>query len=169
MRTRKIVLLSLLAAQAVVLHYIEGFIPTPAPGIKLGLSNIMVLTSIVLFGFKEGLAVVIVRSFLGSLLSGSPTAIAYSLAGGIASLVIMYTLYSRFKNKLSLIGISTAGAIVHVIAQLIVASLIFGTFAILSTYLPILLVSSLLSGFFTGLSSMFTVKYTKKFCKYNKQ
>ncbi|MBM7582531.1 heptaprenyl diphosphate synthase [Caldicoprobacter guelmensis] len=156
---KKMVMLALIISQALVLHLIEGFMPVVAPGIKLGLANIMTLVTLVFFGFKEALMVVMVRSILGSLLAGSFTSMLYSLAGGILSCLTMGLLYIRWRNYFSIIGISTAGAILHNIGQLLVASWVFGTIGILFTYLPILTIAALGTGFFIGLVSNYVIKY----------
>lgn len=156
---KKMVMLALIISQALVLHLIEGFMPVVAPGIKLGLANIMTLVTLALFGFKEALMMVIVRSVLGSLLAGSVTALLYSLAGGILSCLVMGLLYIRWRDYFSIMGISTAGAIFHNIGQLLMASWVFGTIGILFTYLPLLTVAALGTGFFIGLASKYVIKY----------
>jgi len=45
--------MALLISQALVLHYIENFIPPLAPGAKLGLANIISLVALHLYGFRE--------------------------------------------------------------------------------------------------------------------
>lgn len=161
-RVRKMVMLALITSQALVLHLIEGFIPVVAPGIKLGLANIMTLVTLTFFGFKEALMVVVARSVLGSLLSGSVTAMLYSLAGGILSCLVMGLLYFRWQTHFSIIGISTAGAIFHNIGQLLVASGVFGTIGILFTYLPVLTIVAVGTGFFVGLASGYIIKYLER-------
>ena len=108
-KTRKITILAIIISQALVLHYIESFIPVLAPGAKLGLANIMTMVTLVLFGFKEAMIVVVIRSVLGPLLGGSVTGILYSLSGGILSGFIMSVLYLKLDIYFSLMGISTAG------------------------------------------------------------
>jgi heptaprenyl diphosphate synthase len=160
-KARKLTLLGLLVAQALVLHYIEGFIPVLAPGAKLGLANIITMVALVLFGFKEAMAIVIIRAVLGPLLGGSVTGILYSLSGGILSGIIMSILYQNFKDYFSFMGISTAGAVFHNIGQLLVASWIFDTIGILYTYLPILMVAAVVTGYFNGLVARYIVGYLK--------
>lgn len=156
--TKKLVYLAIIISQALVLHYIEHFIPPLAPGAKLGLANTMTLVTLAIFGFKEAMAVVVIRSVLGSLLGSNPTAILYSLTGGVFSALIMALLY-RHRRFFSLLGISTAGAVFHNLGQLLVASLLFGTFGILFTYLPLLMAASILSGNFIGLVSGYLLRY----------
>jgi heptaprenyl diphosphate synthase len=159
---KKLVYLALFISQALVLHYIEHFIPPLAPGAKLGLANIVTMVTLSVFGFKEAMAVVVIRSVLGPLLGGSPTSILYSLSGGILSCTIMGVLYFRLPRYFSLYGISTAGAVFHNIGQLLMASLLFNTIGILYTYLPILMVSAVVTGNFIGLVTKYILHFLKK-------
>ena len=96
--------MALLLSMALVLHYIEHFFPPLAPGAKLGLANIVTIISLHLFGFSESMAIVLLRSILGPLLGGSPTAIMYSMAGGVLSCIVMAVLYYKFNKYFSLMG-----------------------------------------------------------------
>ena len=70
-RVRDMVILGLIISQALVLHLLEGFMPVLAPGMKLGLANIMTLVTLAIYGFKEAIIVVSIRSVLGSLLAAA--------------------------------------------------------------------------------------------------
>ena len=90
--TKKLVLLSLLAAVALVLSYIESVLPPlyPAiPGIKMGLANIIILVCLYIFTVKEALILSLVRIFVSALLFGNAMSVIYSLAGAILSLAVM--------------------------------------------------------------------------------
>ncbi len=162
-RLRKIIFLSLLVALGLVLGVIESFMPIPyvAPGAKLGLSNIVVLITLVLFGFKEGIVVGILKSFVLTLVTGSVSSLFYSLFGTIFSGIVMYIIYAHFSNIFSLIGVSILGAVAHNTGQVFVASIIMGNFKIFS-YLPILLLISLFTGYFVGLASIYITENLKK-------
>ena len=69
-KTRKLVLLAVLVSIATALHAVELLFPNPfpVPGAKLGLANIITLITLEVFGWKEGLVVVVLRVFIGSLL-----------------------------------------------------------------------------------------------------
>lgn len=155
---KKMIFLSLLISLALVLSYIEVFfpVPIPLPGVKLGLANIITLLTLLIFGLKETLLVVLLRTFLASALGGSPVTFLYSLSGGLSSVVVMYILYKKFSHYFSIPGISIVGAIGHNIGQLFIATLI--TRANLFYYFPILVVAS----FFTGLFIGWVVVYIKK-------
>lgn len=161
MKTRDMVLLSLLTAQAIVLHYIESFIPVIAPGAKLGLANIMTIVTLYIFGTKYALMVSVIRILLGSLLSGNPMGILFGLAGGLLSLTIMAIL-KKYPKYFSLIGVSTAGAALHNLGQLITAALLYKTKGILFTYMPILMLTSAITGYFIGFASNHIIIYLKE-------
>ena len=85
---RKLVFLSLMTALAMVLQILESILPNPAPWIRLGLANVVILVVLSMFGIKEGLMVTGLRVFLASTLLGTifgPT-FWLSLSGGIPAL-----------------------------------------------------------------------------------
>lgn len=152
--TKKIVFLSLLTAMALVISLFEQTMPLPisVPGAKLGLSNLVILTTIVVFGAKEGMTVALLKSVLLLLLTGSVTGFWYSIAGALLSSAVM-SLAVRFAfPPFSLVGVSELGALAHNIGQLCVASIMLQNSAIF-VYLPILTLVGLFTGFFVGLSA----------------
>jgi len=157
MSPKKLIVLAIIISTALVIHYFESFIPVPAPGAKLGLANIMLLITLVIYGPNEAGIVLLVRSLLGSLLAGNPWSVVYSLSGGVLSLSVMVILYCKFGKQVSLAGVSTIGAAFHNIGQLLAASIVFGTIGIFYTYLPLLMLFSLFTGTFTGIAAHFTV------------
>lgn len=153
--------MGLLISMALILHYIEGFFPVLVPGVpgaKLGLANIFTLVTLVVFGWREAFIVVILRSILGPLLGGAPTGVLYSMAGGVLSAAVMASLYGILGKRVSLFGVSIAGAVFHNIGQLLVAALLFSNFY-LFTYLPIMTIIALPTGFFVGLTARHIIIY----------
>jgi len=162
-KTREYIFLALLTAFAVLLSVFENLIPLPiaAPGAKLGLANMVVLSTLVVFGFKKSFTVNIVRTFLILIIIGNPISFIYSFTGAISSLIVMYIVYKYFSNYFSLIGVSIFGAVAHNTAQIATASIILENTNIFS-YLPIMYLISLFTGFFVGFSSNFIVEHLKK-------
>jgi heptaprenyl diphosphate synthase len=160
---KKLIFLSLLVSIGLALSIIESMMPVPfiAPGAKLGLSNMVILITLVIFGFKEALTVGILKSIIFTLATGSISSLFYSLSGSILSCLIMYIIYNKFSEIFSLIGVSIFGAVAHNTAQVLVASLMMNNFKIFS-YLPILLLTSLFTGYFVGLASIYITKNLKK-------
>ncbi|MEG6570533.1 Gx transporter family protein [Thermoanaerobacterium thermosaccharolyticum] len=159
---KKIVYISMLVSQALVLNIIESFIPVPipVPGIKIGLANIVSLVTILMFGFKETLVVVVLRTLLAQLLVGNITSFLFSVSGGILSACIMYVVYKKFSKYFSLVGVSVFGSVAHNVGQLFVASIVINNFLIFS-YLPVLVMAGIIMGIFTGLVANFFRKYIK--------
>ncbi|NLY85040.1 MAG: Gx transporter family protein [Tissierellia bacterium] len=166
--TRKIILLSLLVSIGLALSVIESSIPLPVaiPGARLGLSNMVILVTLVIFGFKEAFIVSILKSSVLVLITGSVSSLIYSLAGGIVSCIVMFVGYKFFSNIFSLIGVSILGATGHNIAQVSVAVMIMSNIRVYS-YLPILVLMGLFTGYFVGLSSIYISKNLRKVLKYN--
>ncbi|CEQ31585.1 heptaprenyl diphosphate synthase component I [[Clostridium] sordellii] len=154
---KKTIRLSALSAIALTIFIIEIQIPplVPIPGIKLGLANIITLIILSLYGIKEASAVLFIRIFLGSIFSGQMINILYSLSGGILCLVVMSTLM-KLLGKKNLCFISITGAIAHNIGQITVSMIILETTSVLY-YLPILLISGVITGAFTGIVSKLMV------------
>ena len=156
--SHKIALLGLSAAVAMVFAYVEVLLPplfTAVPGIKLGLPNIAIIFVLYRMGIKEAAAVSFVRIAAVSLLFGNPMIFAYSMAGGVLSLVAMALL--KRLNFLSTVGVSVAGGVLHNVGQILMAMLLLGT-AELGYYLIVLAVTGTLSGIFVGLCGTFAVK-----------
>ncbi len=162
-KTQRYIFLSLLTAAALILSIIEGMIPLPyiAPGAKLGLSNIVILTVVVVFGFKDALLVVIIRSTLLMLIATNPITFIYSIASGIVSTIAMSIGCRYLSNIFSLIGISVLGAMAHNATQITVAAILFTTFN-LYYYLPILSLVSIFTGCFVGYTSIFVTDNLEK-------
>ena len=155
---RKIALLGLCTAIAMVFAWVESQLPPLAvavPGIKMGLPNIVIIFILYRIGWKEAAAVSFVRIVAVSLLFGNPVMIAYSLAGGLLSLLGMLLL--KKTNCLSTVGVSVAGGVLHNVGQILMAMLILST-AGLGYYMIVLAVTGVVSGIFVGLCGSFAVK-----------
>ena len=155
-KLQRYIFLSLLTAGAMILSIIEGMIPLPfiAPGAKLGLSNIVTLTVIVIFGFKDALLVVILRCILMMFVAGNPISFIYSISSGITSVIVMYISCKYTKKYFSLIGISVLGAMSHNASQITVAAIMFENLS-MYTYLPIMSLISIFTGCFVGYTSIY--------------
>ena len=122
-KTKRLVLLAMLTAVAMILSYVESLLPSVGiPGVKMGLANIAVIFALFRFGWKEAAALSLVRVVLASLLFGSVGAMLYSLAGAVLSLAVMALL--RRIDRFSTVGISVAGGVAHNAGQILMAMLI---------------------------------------------
>lgn len=150
-KNKKYALIIILVTNAILISFLESFIPipVPVPGIKLGLGNIITMIAIVFLSWKDVLFIVLVRSFVVAILTRGVMMLAFSLSGGILSALVMLLLYKKLSKFLSIKGISIAGAITHNTVQIVVASFILGQVVVLY-YLPVLLISAVITGLITG-------------------
>lgn len=163
MTTKRLVRLSMLTSLGLAFHIMEGIMPNPfigiAPGAKLGLANIIGLVTLVIYGFKYALTVNLLRCFIAGIASGAITSMMYSMAGAFTSTILMWIAYKKLNKYFSLVGVSVLGALGHNIAQLTVAAIIINNIRIF-TYLPIMMLASIVTGIFIGLTVNFTVSKT---------
>ena len=159
-KNKKIALLGVLAALAIVLSYLESLIPplVAIPGVKIGLANIAVMLALYKLSVKEAALISICRNLVIFLLFGGLLALLYSLAGSILSLTVMFII-KKF-TPFSEIGVSVAGGVTHNIAQIVVAVFTFSTPSLM-LYLPVLLVSGTIAGIVIGICSGVIIKKIK--------
>ena len=157
-KLNKLTTTAILTAAALVVFVIEAQIPafTSIPGIKLGLSNVFTLFTLYAVGVPWALALLLIRVLLGGLLTGQAAAILYSLAGGLLAFGAML-LGRKLLPEKQLWVVSVFGAIFHNIGQLAAAVAVTGTSEILY-YLPVLLISGILTGAFTGLCAQLVLR-----------
>ena len=141
--------MGILLATAVVLSIVEGLfpIPAPVPGIRLGLSNIVVMFALLNMKKRYALIIALLKALFVLLTRGVIAGIL-SASGGLASVGVMALLLFLFSGRISYLLISVSGAAFHNIGQIAAASVILST--PLWIYLPILLVSAILPGFATA-------------------
>ena len=160
-KTKRLVLLAMLTAVAMILSYVESLLPSVGiPGVKMGLANIAVIFALFRFGWKEAAALSLVRVVLVSLLFGSVGAMLYSLAGAVLSLAVMALL--RRIDRFSTVGISVAGGVAHNAGQILMAMLILQTKQLLG-YLPVLAVSGIAGGVLMGLAAALLIRRIPEF------
>ncbi len=161
MSVKRLTVTAMLAAAALIIFIIEAQLPplAPIPGIKLGLANVVTLYTMAALGRREALMVTILRIILGSVFAGGMMSLAYSAAGGALCYIVM-AISLKFLKERMLWCVSVIGAIGHNIGQLAAAVLITGTVQIL-WYAPILIISAIITGIFTGAAAQQVLKRTK--------
>lgn len=150
--TRTIALSAILIAAALVLSLVESWIPimVSIPGIRLGLANIATVFAIYVLGPVPSVVVVVLRCLLGAIFSGTFSAFAFSLCGGLFAFLAMWVL--SMNRHISPIGVCVGGAAAHSIGQILAAMLVLGSKAPIA-YLPVLMLISVVTGLITGVIS----------------
>lgn len=154
---------ALLFAVAVVLMALESAmppIPTLPPGVKLGLSNIVVMYCLLSLDKKQAFIILLLKSGFVLITRGF-IAFLLSFSGGIFSIIIMILLFQLKKIELSYIIISVCASCAHNLAQLLISSLLLESTAVFY-YSPILLISGVVMGIVTGIILRVTIPAIKR-------
>ena len=154
MKTKRITVMAMCVALAMILSYVESQIPSPGiPGVKLGLANIAVIFVLYKLGWKEAVGVSLLRVALVSLLFGHVASLLYSAAGAVLSLVGMIVL--KRWDKLSCGAVSVIGGVLHNVGQILMAWALMGPNVVY--YLPVLILSGTVAGIAIGAVSALLV------------
>ncbi|MCX7796527.1 MAG: Gx transporter family protein [bacterium] len=160
MESKKLVRLSLMLALGLILGLVENILPPlPVPGVKLGLANIVNVVVLYSDGFIDSLLLSLARVMILSIFLGSLLSITFyiSLSGAIASVTGMSLVYDVFGRDLSPISVSSFGAFMHILAQLLTVSILMNTRDVLYLF-PILSLLGVITGIITGLVSSYILK-----------
>ena len=136
------------------------------PGIRIGLTNIVVMYSLFFINKPTAFTLVILKSVFVFITRGGMAG-ALSFAGGVMAFLVMVLLIVVFKDKISILILSITGAIAHNIGQLMIASLLLHHNLVL-VYLPVLLVSGIIVGIITGSLLRLTLPILRKIAIYRK-
>ena len=134
-------------------------LPIPVPGIKLGLANSVLLYSLYMLGIRQSIVLMLLKALLSWLIYMNMSAMLYSLAGGVLSLLAMI-LIMRVKG-VSVIGVSAIGAVFFNVGQILMAVVILNTPQLIVTSLPVLMMSGVLTGIQTGIIARMVMKHLK--------
>ena len=156
--TKTAAFLGLAAALSLLLSYVEVLMPplyAAVPGIKLGLPNIVVLYLLYAVGVRYAAPVSLMRVAIASLLFGNIMTAAYSVAGAVLSLSVMWVL--KRTGFFSEVGVSVAGGVTHNLGQVLVAVLLLDTPQI-AYYMLVLTVTGTVSGILIGLCGAYLLR-----------
>jgi len=145
--------LAQLAAFAIGLSLVEAAVPSPLPGVKPGLANIVTLLVLQRFGLRAAVWVSLLRVLAGSLILGtflSPS-FALSLAGALASLAVLALARTLPSALFGPVSLSVLAAFAHVAGQLGIVYLWLIPHAGLLYFVPVFAAAALLFGTVNGL------------------
>ena len=150
MKTKKLTVLGLSVALAMILSFVESQIPSfvPIPGVKIGLANIVVVFALYKLGWKEAVGISLLRVFLVSVLFGHAASFLYSFAGALFSFCGMALM--KRTGLFTHVAVSVAGGVLHNAGQILMACILLGT-NVIAYYLPFLILSGTIAGVVIGL------------------
>ena len=141
------------AAFAIGLHLLEAVLPSPLPGVKPGLANIVTLFVLYRFDFATAAWVSLLRVFASSLLLGnflSPT-FALSLSGALLSLAALFLTQYLPLKYFSAVTLSVLAAFAHMVGQLIIVRFWLIPHTGVAYLIPVFMAAALVFGVVNGL------------------
>ncbi|MFA9438822.1 Gx transporter family protein [Uliginosibacterium sp. sgz301328] len=136
-----------------MLSVAEAAIPTPLPGVKPGLANIVVLLVLSRHGWREAAWVALLRVLAGGLLLGQFMASGFflSLAGSLTSLAVLAVAARLPARWFGPVSLSILAAFAHIGGQLMLARLWLVPHEGLWALSPVFAAAALLFGTINGL------------------
>lgn len=141
------------AALAIALSVLEAAVPSPIPGVKPGLANIVTLLVLWRHGWKEAAWVSGLRVFGASLALGglfSP-GFALSCAGSLASLAVLAWACHLPRRHFGPISLSLLAAYAHIGGQLALARVWLIPHDGLIKLVPVFMLAALIFGIVNGI------------------
>lgn len=151
-KAKHISYMAMLLTLIVVLSIFESTLSALAalpPGVKLGLANIVTMFALFFLGKKVAFSLTIAKGIFVLITRGFTSGVL-SISGGILSICVIIILSAIFRDKISYLLLSIAGAVFHNIGQLIALIVILDNNRYTLYYLPVLIISGLIMGTITG-------------------
>lgn len=148
--------LARLAAVALGLTVLEAAIPSPLPGVKPGLANIVVLIVLARYGWRAAAWVSLLRVVAGSLLMGSFLAPGFflSLTGAVCSLAALALSMHLPRRWFGAITHSVFAAYAHIAGQMLIVYLWLIPHSGIAYLLPVFAAAALVFGTVNGIIAM---------------
>lgn len=124
------------AAVIAVLSFFEGKagINLGVPGVKFGLSNIVIVTALWLFGWKAVLILSAAKIIISFLFASGMSGFLFTACGTVSSAAVMCISKKIAGEKVSAVGISVLGGTAHITAQYLCSAILLETNAVWNMY-----------------------------------
>lgn len=141
------------AAAAIALTVAEAALPSPLPGIKPGLANIIVLVVLARYGWRDAAWVSLLRVVAGSLVIGQFLAPGFFLAlsGALCSLAVLALAQHLPPRFFGPVSASVLAAFAHIGGQLVLARIWLVPHDGVFYLLPLFATAALVFGAINGL------------------
>ena len=155
--TRDDYLIAGFTALAITIHIAESALPSPLPGIKPGLANVVTLLVLCRYGWRMAAWVSLLRVLVGSVLIGTFLSPAFflSAAGALMSISVLGMLFAVSRAMpgwaVGPLGYGVAAALAHMTGQFWLAYFIFVPHSGLMTLYPLLMSLAAVLGIVSGL------------------
>ena len=151
------------SALAIAIHLLEATLPSPLPGVKPGLANVVTITVLCLYGWRVAAWVNVFRVVIGSILLGTFLTPTFMMsASGAASALLAVGLVSLLNRVPGVcvgpLGYSVLAALAHMSGQFMLAYMLFIPHPGLFKLFPVLMSLALLFGVLSGIIAQFLLK-----------
>jgi heptaprenyl diphosphate synthase len=149
--------IAFLVSCASALQIAESLIPSPLPGVRLGLANMITLVALVRMGYRTAFEITLLRTVVSSFILGTFLSPAFflSASGGLASTAVMAAWLGlsgpNGRFRMSMIGLSLWGAVTHNFVQILLVYVFLVKHSSVFYLAPWLGISSVVTGWITGL------------------
>ncbi|WP_311525928.1 Gx transporter family protein [uncultured Parvimonas sp.] len=157
MSAKKTMLISLFVCVALIVSLLEYYIPIPIPNVRLGLSNVIIINAILIFGFKETFFISFLKAILLVIILGNPISFIYNFSAGFASIVVMYIVNKFCSKFLSLVGVSVLGSVSHIMVQILISMILLNTKTLVN-FIPFLGIIGIFTGILVGILANYMYK-----------
>jgi len=142
-----------MAALALGLSVLEAAVPSPLPGVKPGLANIVTLIVLARYGWRTAAWVSLLRVVAGSLLMGNFLTPGFflSLSGALSSMLVLAVSQHLPQRWFGVVTHSILAAFAHIAGQLLVVYLWLIPHAGIAYLVPIFATAALVFGTVNGL------------------
>ena len=149
-KTKKLTLLTMLLAMAIVVSLIESQIDVGVPGARLGLANALGLIALSIFGYKEMLSLNMMRVLIVGLMRGTLLGTGFWISFSGTLLASLAAILATKLKVFTPIGVSSVSATFHNIGQVLFVSVLTQAPMLMFTYLPFMLFLGIPTGIITG-------------------
>ena len=155
--TREDYLIAGFTALAITIHIAESALPSPLPGIKPGLANVVTLLVLCRYGWRMAAWVSLLRVLVGSVLIGTFLSPAFFLSavGALMSIAVLGLLFAVSRAvpgwAVGPLGYGVAAALAHMTGQFWLAYFVFVPHSGLMTLYPLLMSLAAVLGIVSGL------------------
>lgn len=141
------------AGLAIAIHVLEAALPSPLPGVKPGLANVVTLVVLLRYGWVAAAWVSGLRVLAGSLLLGSLLSPTFFLSAcGAAAALLALAAGKRLPGHgLSAIGFGVLAALAHMAAQIVAAYFLFIGHPAILNLVPPLMTAAFVFGLVSGI------------------
>jgi heptaprenyl diphosphate synthase len=155
--------IGLFGAIAVTFGVLENFLPTPLPGIRLGLANIPIMIMFYIGGVAPAFTVMLLKMTLVPILSGNIIfKLTLAVPSGTVAFLGMAVCFLMLTKYTTTITMGVIGAALHMLTQLWIINTLYIRGIFYTSIVGWYMLAALGTGILTGIITMSVLEKTKR-------